>query len=160
MRVNALRSLVFITAVAFAATVLAGDKLLTKTLKIRGTVFADITGVSPSSNGPAPVVSFTITGADGVMSHAGQYNLSGQGWMDLNNGMGADFGVFTAANGDLIPFDGYFGGGLLVVISRPGCTGRFEDGAGGFVAEMFNAQLDWETMKMSFQFVGTGEMTL
>ncbi len=151
-------------ALCFSAT--AGiKKPLTKDLKIRGTIYADITGVFPT-NGPtaAPTITFRVTDTEGMMTHAGKYELAAEGWLNLSTGEGRDSGVFYAANGDKVFFDGHIYTDtttmtpkLLVTSQAVPGTGHFDEGYGWFLADLFDLNLDFNTMTLSFAFAGTGE---
>ncbi len=153
---------------ALCSSGMAGPKKqLTKELKIRGTIFADITAVFPT-NGPtaAPTIGFKITDVDGMMTHAGTYALEAEGYLNLATGEGFDTGTFFAANRDEIFFDGHIymdtttmTPKLLVISLEPPGTGRFDSGSGWFLADLWDLQLDFKAMKLSFKFAGKGDWT-
>ena len=130
---------------------------------ISGKVFCQVTDMTG-----LPTIAFKILRADGVATHTGRYALEGDGSLDLSSGLGHDSGIFIAANGDEINWDGYLsnvdpvaGTGVLEVVIKSGNpgTGRFADCKGGFVAHMFDIQLDPISGAMSFSFAGRGELT-
>ncbi len=156
-----------VTCALCSSAVAGPKKQLVKQLKIRGTIFADITAVYPT-NGPtaAPTIGFKITDVDGMMTHAGTYALEAEGYLNLATGEGFDTGTFFAANRDEIFFDGHIymdtmtmTPKLLVTSLEPPGTGRFDKGSGWFLADLFDLQLDFDTMKLSFKFQGQGDWT-
>ncbi len=141
-----------------------GKHLVTKNLKIRGTIYADLTGWTS-----AGVIGFTVTEVNGMMSHAGQYDLDAKGELDFNTLKGFDTGTFFAANGDKIFFRGDITinpdmqTGTLIVSSLendPPGSGRFAEGGGWFESDISNIILNLDpptgTGTMSFEFEGSG----
>ena len=130
---------------------------------IRGTVFCEITSFDQISGWAG----FNIVGADGVATHTGRYTLEGSGELNLYTGYGYDDGTFIAANGDKIFWHGDISPGsvpstaTLSVTSNlgdPG-TGRFDDLEGWFIADLFDLEVDFSSMTMSFGLTGRGELT-
>ena len=152
---------------ALCLTVAASTKKqVAKDFVIRGTAYCEITGMwRPADRAETlpPVISFNIIGADGVATHTGRYGLVGHGDSDLYTGQGWDTGVFIAANGDKINWDGVIYPDptpkLKVTLKEvnPG-TGRFANAKGGFIADIFDLNIDWAVMTMSFSFTGSGEL--
>lgn len=139
------------------------NKQVTKDFIIRGTVFCEITSFDQITGW----VGFNIVGADGVATHTGRYTLEGSGQLNLATGYGHDDGTFIAANGDKIFWRGDISPGsvpstaTLSVTSDPGNpgTGRFEVLEGGFIADLFDLEVDFDSMTMSFDLTGRGELT-
>ena len=135
---------------------------VTKDFIIRGTVFCEITSFDEDTGW----LGFDIIGADGVATHTGRYTLEGSGELNLYTGYGYDEGAFIAANGDKIFWHGEISPGsalgtaTLSVTSDPGDpgTGRFDVLEGGFIADLFDIQVDFSSMTMTFSFTGRGEL--
>ena len=153
---------VLATGALCLAAVAGGKKQVTRDFAIRGTVYCEITGIDA-----AGTASFNILGAEGVATHTGRYNLSGSGQLNLITGVGSDEGVFYAANGDQLFWHGdiypdavTYAPKLEVTVDPvdPG-TGRFADASGGFLADLFDVQVDLVGGTMTFSFTGSGELT-
>jgi len=165
MRKRMRNTMVAILAIGvLCLTAAAGaKKQVSKDFTIRGSVFCEITGFDETTGW----LDFDIVGADGVATHTGRYALEGSGRLNLYTGYGYDDGTFIAANGDKIFWHGDISPGsqpltaTLAVTGNPDNpgTGRFAESEGGFIADLFDIEVDFANLTMSFSLTGRGEIT-
>jgi len=110
-----------------------------------------------------PICPWWIESESGEATHLGLYTNSGEGTVDLRTGESTGSGEITAANGDIVYWDGYKSGDTLIM-TYTGGTGRFE-GASGSVTIAFTTvaagpdpEYPW-LYRITFSFSGTGTIT-
>jgi hypothetical protein len=125
----------------------------TKPYKITGFSTGDITSFDPATM----TITFTMVNA-GQATHCGRYWNEFTGSLSLLTLEGDSEGTFVCANGDLIYWTGIINGPTLTVTATGG-TGRFADGTGGFVADLYDIDINLDDMTLSYSFEGTGEVS-
>ena len=94
----------------------------------------------------------------GEATHSGRYWNEFTGSLSLATFQGDSEGTFVCANGDEIYWTGTINGPTLTVTATGG-TGRFAGGHGGFVADLFDIDINLDDLTLSYSFDGTGEVT-
>ena len=125
--------LVCVLALPLAAQVTRPYKITGETVGVITEVTADYT------------ITFDLVNV-GQATHCGRYWNVGTTTLSLITHRGTAQGIFTAANGDLIEWEGVIAptvdGRTILTVTVTGGTGRFADGSGGFVAEISNFVID------------------
>jgi hypothetical protein len=147
-----------LTTVAAVCTVCFGlafgaAKEPTKPYKITGFSWGDITSFNPATM----TITFTMVSL-GEATHSGRYWNEFTGSLSLATLQGDSQGTFVCANGDEIYWTGTINGPTLTVTATGG-TGRFAGGHGGFVADLFDIDINLDDLTLSYSFDGTGEVT-